>query len=618
MSMALRTITRIQDADDVTFGAPTDGYALVWDATSQRWQVSDTVRAGLFRVATGSGIERIDTPLGVFDGEIVRNGRWQRLFFVDGINGLRESEVWTAGRTTKTYLYQVSGDSPALFLWQLSGSTVYLARSASGTGAWTDVLSYTGSTPDTLPHILCDCGTGRMILVDYGITGTRVWGSADYGQTWGDNAPDYDDGDPLITAGAGIITHFHGAVYDSVTDALVIMTGDANSGSRMLYCDDIDSLFASPDVWKTRWGLDSAGQAITAAYCLNDNLVSGLPTSQKYRAVSAVFATVDSTRYIVWGVDGASAGGQTVWKQDITAGAGSSATAVGTGVIGATWLITQMSTGDIIVATDSEYSGSSPYPGHDAYLHLYAINDQLTYLDEVAKFERVTSSGSAVWYSLFEFADHLIAFSSYLAQPTVICSIGQMKNAMASTGTEMSNYALFTTPVPKFNIIKNSRVAADTANWSALHTVLTRVTSGAPTGEIAYLKITPDAGETVCSAYQALSALERGMLAGQLVTLSFLYKANGALGTQKPAVQINYGTSRGVTCDAFYLLANTSDVWTEKQFTVPVPSGASAMQIHFYATYYAAHIGLDLCIANVALCVGTTAPRRLLCTRDFA
>jgi hypothetical protein len=550
----------------------------------------------------------------VLDGKPVTQRVSQSMHVLNHADGYVQTPnmIFTGGRITAFYAYATNGTNKAIFAWQRVGNVVTIGRCANGSEAWTDVLSYTGSTPDALPNIMCDCGNDRMLYVEYGAAGSnRIWGSVDNGQNWGNNAPAYDNDLPLITE-VGIISHFHGVVYDPVTDAVVIMTGDSNPNSRMLYCDDIADLFANPSTWKTRWGLDSVGQQMQRDYCLNDNLVGGLPNSQAYRAVSSDFTTVGDQRYIVWSEDAANSGGQFIYAQNITAGPTQNKITIGP-QIGANWIVKTLSNGVVVIAANSEAAGI-PNAGHDVFLRLYAVRPDLSGVDVISRSRRsdfASPVGSAVWWFLGEVYGRMLASTSYADTTdgnTILGFVGGAGEIFRQDDSLPSDqYQVVTAPTDKRNLVANGRFLVDTADWTGLTgCTIARDTVNKPNNEVASLRIIPSAGVTLASVSFGFTALQRLHWGGQLVTFRFYYRINGSVGTQNPGFFYNFGNNQS----QLFTLVNTSGAWVEFIAAAPIPINATAFEVWWYATRTGAEAGRELSIADVSINLGTTINNR--------
>ena len=97
----------------------------------------------LFR-ERGPLVERIAGIRTVLDRKPVMGRQTLGLHVLNGIDGYTQTPQIPLGRTTSFYNFATNGTNKAVFMWQIVGTTVYLVRSANGTGAWVDVLSYTG------------------------------------------------------------------------------------------------------------------------------------------------------------------------------------------------------------------------------------------------------------------------------------------------------------------------------------------------------------------------------------------------------------------------------------------------------------------------------------------
>jgi hypothetical protein len=589
----------------------TELYPQVTAATT-RVATHDTQR--LFR-ERGPLVEKLIANRTVLDGKPVTQRLSQNIHILNHSEGYIQTPamIFTGGRITSFYVFATNGTNKAIFAWQRVGNVVTISRCADGTAAWVDVLSYTGiATPDALPNIMCDCGNDRMIYVEYGGTGSgRIWASVDNGQNWGNNSPAFDNDEPLFNA--DWIKHFHGVVYDSVTDSAVLLMGDSNSESRLLYCDDIDDLFANPSVWKTRWGLDTNVQQVNRNYVLNDNLVDGLPSNQAYRAVSADFTTSNGRRYIVWSMDAAQSGGQFIYAQDITDGPLATKMLLGN-QIGANWIVKTLSNGVVVVAANSEASGGAPLIGHDVFLRLYAVRPDLSGVDEISRSRRADFAspvGPAVWWGLTEVYGRLCASTSYAATPDENNILGFVGGAgdlfRQDESLTPDQYQVVVSPVDKRNIIANGRFMVDTAGWTGLTgCTIARDTVNKPTHEVASLRIIPNAGVTLASVSFGFSALQYLHWGGQVVTFRFMYRINGSVGTQNPGFFYNFGNN----ISSLITLVNTSGEWRELIATTAIPKNAIAFQVWWYATRTGLEAGRELSIADVSMNLGTTINNR--------
>jgi hypothetical protein len=588
------------------------------------WQKINRNFTEVYAAANSAGTQRLYRDRGplaekiagirtVLDGKPVAGRVSMALHVLNHADGYVQTPNLALGRTTSFYNFATNGTNKAVFAWQNSGNTVWLARSANGTGAFTDVLTYTGNGPQALPNIMCDCGNDRMLYVEYGNPGTnRIWGSVDNGQNWGNNAPAFNNGSPLITE-TGVLSHFHGVVYDPVTNAVVIMTGDSNADSRMLYCADIPDLFANPNTWKTRWGLDFNDQEVQRSFVLNDNLVSGLPSGQEYRAVSSDFVTVGGQRYIVWSMDAAQGGGQFIYAQNITAGPTQNKITIGP-QIGANWIVKTLSNNVVVIAANSESAAGVPLVGHDNFLRLYAVRPDLSGADVIHTARRsdfASPVGSAVWWFLGEVYGRMLAHTSYAETYDGNNVLGFVGGAgeifRQADNLPLDQSTVVAAPVDKRNLVANGRFLVNTDGWTGLTgCTIARDTTNKPANEVASLRIIPNVGVTLASVSFSFTQLQRLHYAGQLVTFRFYYRIDGSVGTQNPTFFYNFGNNFSQQ----FGLVNTSGAWREFIATVPVPFSSTAFDVWFRATTTGLEVGRELSIADVSINLGTTILNR--------
>lgn len=496
--------------------------------------------------------------------------------------------------TPYSYHWAANGTNKAVFAFRHTGTTAQLTRSADGTANFVIVLTYTGpSVPNCLPCSLVDCGDDKLFWFEYDGAATRIWCSVDGGQNWGDNSPGFDDGDALMTAGAGIIDHYHGGVWDSTNSKLYIMTGDTNAACRVLICDDIDDFMTTPATWQTRWGLDSSGQACNADYVLNDNLTAGLPTSQKFRAVSMAIATVDSVEYALWTEDAISGDAlENAHKANLATG---KITTLATDIVGAGWWALTTSKGHVLLFTNSEGAANN-------YVRLYAVSKDLC---RVRLLEKWACSSGASWYGVMEAFGRIWATSAYLENNSMICGQVDTLEELLKDPDRWDNNDDLHGVMSGQNFIENPRFEVDTADWTAMQTTLARETVIIDKGNIASLKITPDAAVNAAYGKCVLDANLEGVIAGNFATLSArIYLPLDAAPTQIAAVRMNFSGSRTenyVIPDSYW-----DATWHDVVLTGFVPDGTTAVEIMFWANKYGDSGGVQsLYVSDVCLVLGT-------------
>lgn len=234
-------------------------------------------------------------------------------------------------------------------------------------------------------HSLVDLGQGRMLYFEYS-EDARVYYSDDQGQDWR----------LVLQPSAGSIRHFHGAYYDEDYGKLYVMSGDSDSQSSIMVCDDlfgVDGLINNPDRWKQLWGMTNTSRAtLDASYFLNPD---GVIRSQRTRAVDM---QIDGD-YIYWGEDSGYPEGQSLYRvnrvtQDVNE--------VGLGDIkGGPWRTYLTPEGDFQFFTASLHFNGQVLVGNDDYAHVYQLNDARDNYFEIARFpskQNAVSGASAYGY----------------------------------------------------------------------------------------------------------------------------------------------------------------------------------------------------------------------------
>lgn len=315
------------------------------------------------------------------------NGRlWSlqshRLIAFDGLN------YENGGFTRPEHSPRRNYFNPAgAFLFSFQDGQGFLEKSADGLEDFETKLSGIASEY-TLARSLVWCGPtdehagGVMFYFEYAGS-PRVFASTDSGESWIE----------LLQCATGAIRHFHGAIFVPLVGAnegrLYVMTGDTNPQSSILVCDDIDDLIANPTVWRARWGLDLEDERrIDSEFTINDDLdAAGTPTSQVFRSVDMLVA---SDGYGYWTVDSALRNGQSVHR---VSHATKTVSRVGTeNAIGAGWLWLETTGQDKLFLTEVEVNGNEPRPGHDVFVHLYAVTQAGTDFMELKRWIRADAA----------------------------------------------------------------------------------------------------------------------------------------------------------------------------------------------------------------------------------
>ncbi len=120
-------------------------------------------------------------------------------------------------------------------------------------------------------HSMVDLGGGKLMFFQYSDE-SRVMYSSNAGQAWR----------LLFQPAPKSIRHFHGAFYDKEYGKLYAMSGDSDSASSVVVCDDLfgeNGLINNPSLWRTRWGMDDVGRTTRdERYFLKPD---GVPLSQR-------------------------------------------------------------------------------------------------------------------------------------------------------------------------------------------------------------------------------------------------------------------------------------------------------------------------------------------------
>jgi len=144
---------------------------------------------------------------------------------------------------------------------------------------------------------LADLGNGRMLYFEYNAM-AQLFYSNDAGESWRRllRANIYDPA----------LSHFHGGVFDADNQIVYGMTGDPDTASTIVFCDDLygpHGLINDPCLWRRRWGMtDQARSTLDPNCCLH---VDGVAQSQNTRTLDMLF----HGDYVYWGEDAARAEG---------------------------------------------------------------------------------------------------------------------------------------------------------------------------------------------------------------------------------------------------------------------------------------------------------------------
>jgi len=218
---------------------------------------------------------------------------------------------------------------------------------------------------------LVDLGNGGMMYFEYNAM-AQVYYSEDAGESWR----------RLLYANihSPPITHFHGAVFDAANQTLYAMTGDPDTASTILFCDDLygpHGLINDPDLWRMRWGLASESRSTLDPD--STLYVNGNPQSQNTRTLDMLV----HGDYLYWGEDTARAGGMYLFRAHRTT---HQVERVGGTVTGQVRKLTKTRDGRVLIFTSASAYGWRWRPGHDQYMRVYTLTEDGEDFHELARF----------------------------------------------------------------------------------------------------------------------------------------------------------------------------------------------------------------------------------------
>ena len=376
--------------------------------------------------------------------------------------------------STASGIFQASSES--------GGTKLAIYRSPDGFTAYAKVLDLSTSYADAYPASLVDCGGGKLFFLEYGpsAVGSRLYYSIDGGATWGDNHPDYDDGDPLFITAVGSIRHWHGGKYDPAYDRLYLFTGDADDKSSILWSDDIDHVAANPATWKTRWGLDDSSRT-----GIDDDWVVGRG-DQSWRTLDCWF----HGDYMYWGADTQESSGQRMRRahrvtheSELIPALTFSGTTVLTRALGEVWTWGLSPNGVPLVCT-SGVTGT----GADGHMRVYALDPggaSLTELLQVERTDIASPSGVCIPHRIDSIGDYVV-ISNRLRLPNVIGQVATSSSRPLSSQLKLRLSQAYLVPVVanpwgtrmKTGIVDPAYNASDTASY----VFGPRATTGTPAG----------------------------------------------------------------------------------------------------------------------------------------
>ena len=286
----------------------------------------------------------------------------------------------------------------------------FLEWSPDGYKDFEPVFTRPGLTAPILPHQLCDCGVIKGPIRGYSNTHVLLYG--DYSE--GNPSLFYclPDVDPhnwtLLMTGSGVnitggqnsesIRHFHGEEFvpgiGPNEGRLFVFTGDGDTQSSILCCDDVADLCNNGAKWSGYWAMNYWGTGrvnyLTTGPGKNYCVAAG---NQSYRTVELMIDASKKFGYYIPDqpdiTNGNPNGTNTLHILDLN---NKTIQATNNRVTGTGWVGSYAPDGTILLSTDSEF-GFFPTPGVyngncDMYCHLYALGADNASLYEIAKFQR--------------------------------------------------------------------------------------------------------------------------------------------------------------------------------------------------------------------------------------
>ena len=259
------------------------------------------------------------------------------------------------------------------------------------------------------------------------------------------NFPDIDNSwKELMVArlpnGERPIRHFHGALWvpgqKAGTGRLIAMTGDRDSESSLVVCDDVADLIQHPGNWKTRWGLDRMG----------DNRVQYLRTkgkpycigvgTQEYRVIDILFDEQGKYGYYIPDTHTLTS----LMQIDL---ANKTAKPKGTLLAqGYGWMALRLINGMMLFSAASEAANGYYNGNADQYIHLYALKPDGSDIVEVFKTLRADykapTQARGNFISILEYDNAVWMLGNNVLDPVTVGWIGD-KNQKTTIQNEEAN-----------------------------------------------------------------------------------------------------------------------------------------------------------------------------------
>lgn len=288
-------------------------------------------------------------------------------------------------------------------------------RSPDGVASYTEVLRGTTTYASGYVSAIIDCGNDRIMYAEYGgeDTGSRLYYSKDGGVNWGNNPPDYNDGDELLTSYPGSIRHFHGGHYDSEYDRFYLFSGDSDIKNSIMWCDDVEHLAANPATWSARWGLDDASRST-----LDLDWIVGY-NDYVWRVISVAL----HGDYMYFGADALNVAGQPVGRVHRNTHVFEPLTIKSfstkydhSNALGEVWCWGVTASGIVLMCGSASLASSV---GGDGLMHIYALDPGGLSMTEIYQVNRTTPTELSIPHRMDILGDYVI-ISNRLRMPTVM------------------------------------------------------------------------------------------------------------------------------------------------------------------------------------------------------
>lgn len=384
-----------------------------------------------------------------------------------------------------------------------------------------------------------------------------------------------------FVGGVRPIRHWHGGTFISGLGpndgTLVLFAGDTDLESSICVCDDVEDLLANPTTWKTRWGMDVAGQDRADYLDANPGYV-WIHGSQSARTVELIVDPADTdTAYYLNDSSALNAFGgyQQLHKIDLTTGT-VSVSDESTRFNGEGWYGC-VSRGKVLISSLSSWPGGVQGPNSDTCAHLYVV--ERGRLQEIHKWDRSDANNPNGIGQLLSIVDHdgmIFTQGNLLVDATIPFWLeGTIEG-------RKNNNKIFNVrePIP-YNYLPNSRWQSGSVSASSTYVATGEIDDtvfDSETGNTRSLKITPGATSGPSSIGYAVTAKALAALQGKWITASIRYLCPAAMaGTQLPYIGFAEMFSGGLTR---YLPLTKSDEWQTIVMETFVPLNATNITLY--------------------------------------